>query len=199
MRTPRERRRPRRAEERRRARTVGASPSGRRRGRRCARVHRPWSTTGTAERLRWSLSSRARLVAEPRTLFGPDTQFRPAGRLGSGQLGSWQAGLKLNCSTQINSTHILINSTRCNKIICATKSNVPWRPPLSLGFRTTGSRTWAHRRLPAGGVISPPALFLFTPGRTPPRRRPFRVCVCGPPRPCDRTRGGCDTLGTPTR
>ena len=121
MRTPRERRRPRRAEERRRARTVGASPSGRRRGRRCARVHRPWSTTGTAERLRWSLSSRARLVAEPRTLFGPDTQFRPAGRLGSGQLGSWQAGLKLNCSTQINSTRCNKNNL-CNQIKCSVAS-----------------------------------------------------------------------------
>ena len=69
------------------------------------------------------------------------------------------AAARASLSSRVFSSALLsvkrhLKSRRVERI---EKLNVTWRPRLSLGFRTTGSHSWAHRRLPAGGVISAPA------------------------------------------
>ena len=66
------------------------------------------------------------------------------------------AAARASLSSRVFSSALLsvkrhLKSRRVERI---EKLNVTWRPRLSLGFRTTGSHSWAHRRLPAGGVIS---------------------------------------------
>ena len=58
---------------------------------------------------------------------------------------------RVGCFHRHSSVKRHLKSRRVERI---EKLNVTWRPRLSLGFRTTGSHSWAHRRLPAGGVIS---------------------------------------------
>ena len=61
---------------------------------------------------------------------------------------------RVGCFHRNSSVKRHLKSRRVERI---EKLNVTWRPRLSLGFRTTGSHSWAHRRLRAGGVISAPA------------------------------------------
>ena len=66
------------------------------------------------------------------------------------------AAARASLSSRVFSSALLpvkrhLKSRRVERI---EKLNVTYRPRLSLGFRTTGSHSWAHRRLPAGGAIS---------------------------------------------